>query len=145
MYSMVIKTLNLLCWRYVFIIQEHILKWVHSYLYFNSFVNWCYCSVYIHIWRISNYVCNILCCFIDVWVTRFVKKNKMSTGPMPWTSKRTYSINKNSNTSKLIRNQMRLFDWKKTKHQCLGLSGYLSFIRFEFDCLDKESKGPKFL
>lgn len=22
-------------------------------------------------------------------VTRFVKKNKMSTGPMPWTSKRT--------------------------------------------------------
>lgn len=78
-------------------------------------------------------------------VKRFVKKNKMSTGPMPWTSKRTYSINKNSNTSKLIRNQMRLFDWKKTKHQCLGLSCYLSFIRFEFDCLDKESKGPKFL
>lgn len=46
-------------------------------------------------------------------VTRFVKKNKMSTGPMPWTSKRTYSINKNSNTSELIRNQMWLFDWKK--------------------------------
>lgn len=45
-------------------------------------------------------------------VKRFVKKNKMSTGPMPWTSKRTYSINKNSNTSELIRNQMWLFDWK---------------------------------
>lgn len=48
-------------------------------------------------------------------VKRLVKKNKMSTGPMPWTSKRTYSINKNSNTSELIRNQMRLFDWKKNK------------------------------
>lgn len=77
-------------------------------------------------------------------VKRFVKKNKISTGPMPWTSKRTYSINKNSNTSELIRNQMWLFDWKKP-HQWLGLSGYLSFIRFEFDCLDKESKGPKCL
>lgn len=142
MYSMVIKTLNLLCWRYVFIIQEHILKWVHSYLYFNSFVNWCYCSVYIHIWITSAIFYAALLMSV---VKRFVKKNKMSTGPMPWTSKRTYSINKNSNTSELIRNQMRLFDWKKTKHQCLGLSGYLSFIRFEFDCLDKESKGPKFL